>query len=81
MIKANEIEEEKESIKERDSLIASILENSSKMATILSIVEQVRQRREKCVIFTQWLSMISLLQSRLESMDIQYASIKGSMPQ
>lgn len=52
---------------------------SSKLEAVLQETIKIKQRKEKCLIFTQWINMMHLVINKLETNDIYFLWIDGSM--
>ena len=52
---------------------------SSKLYNVVKVVEEILERREKMIIFTQFLGIIECLSQNFKLKDLKYESIDGSM--
>jgi SNF2 family DNA or RNA helicase len=43
----------------------------------MKIIDEIRERNEKAVIFSQWMKMLDLIHDRLLEKGIEFAVIKG----
>lgn len=55
------------------------MDSSSKVTAILKTIDQINARKEKCVIFTQWIKIIALLEEKMTDKKIELAVIMGNM--
>mmetsp|Transcript_22507 Transcript_22507/g.19470 ORF Transcript_22507/g.19470 Transcript_22507/m.19470 type:complete len:134 (+) Transcript_22507:735-1136(+) len=54
---------------------------SSKLLAILDYITQVQERGEKCVVFTQFIKMMNLIEKFIKDEGIGYRRIDGSVSQ
>lgn len=60
--------------------IPKIMERSSKIDALMEHLVDIRRKNERCVVVSQWTSMLSIVEQHLKRDKIKYATINGSVP-
>ncbi|CAD5122145.1 DgyrCDS10593 [Dimorphilus gyrociliatus] len=60
--------------------IPTMSERSSKIDALMNHIEDIRRKNERCVVVSQWTSMLLIVEQHLKKDQIKYATINGSVP-